>query len=556
MSTIGFDPERTVGLALRVRSSADELAGITCSDPLAADALRVVALTEHNLRTSWLPLLDRIAATGALTTWIRSGPGGRPGLPGWPMPPTPHVATTLGAAVLTRLRVRAGAIRHGVDGRPVDDDAGGPWLDSLVAGVRHCLALDPGFRDELLAQVTRDPSTAWLLLSEELDAALRADVLTALLGSVGRVHGMEWGAVAGAAERLMVGLSEHPAAALHALGRRDTLWLLAEWPTLDQAAVADFVHAGLAVAVRDEPSLHPDGVRVLLDLVHLANQPRLDHVGFLPGVAVGTASAVGAYAPSFVDTIRLESATVTVRSSGVDGELDATFGTYDELVEFFGAMMRDEPAAQHVLGTEVAALARLAVAGGEGVPSTVRVDSVAEFTELLQHAAANENEESRVAAAARRAGALDSSTLFGFTTSALFLAGGRGHPVAAFVLDRGVKDLVDLAARPRPVPTPVTVDMATATHQVIVMAAIGRAASDPSFRRSAGIGGSSLDWAKIEGRIAEIEELAADGPEPSEMDRHLHQLEADAREAGAGDYLDELLQRPAVHDLTAVTSQD
>ena len=65
MSTIGFDPERTVGLALRVRSSADELAGITCSDPLAADALRVVALTEHNLRTSWLPLLDRIAATGA-----------------------------------------------------------------------------------------------------------------------------------------------------------------------------------------------------------------------------------------------------------------------------------------------------------------------------------------------------------------------------------------------------------------------------------------------------------------------------------------------------------
>ncbi len=551
MSTIGFDPERTTGLSLHVRSAAAELAGITSSDPLAADTLRVVALTEHNLRTSWLPLLDRIAATEALTNWAQSGPGGGVRFWGRRLNITPDAGSIVSTVVLHRLLTRAGAIRHGVDGRPVAGDAEGPWLESLLAGVRHGLALDPAFRSELLALVTQEPSTAWLLLSEQLDAAVRADVLIALLASIGRVHGMEWEAVAGAADRLMAGLSDHPAEALRVLGHRDTLWLLAEWPTLDQAVVADFVHTGLAVAVREARSLHPDGVGVLLDLVDLANRPRLDRVGFLPGVAVGTASAIGAYAPSFVDTIRLESATVSVRSSGVDGDLDVTFGTYDELVEFFGAVMRDEPAAQQVLGSEVAALARLAVVGGDGVPATVRVDSVAEFTQLLQHAAANENEESRLAGAAQRAGALDASTLFGFTTAALFLLTRTGHPVAGFVLDRGVKDLIDLAARPRSSPAPVRIDVATATHQVIVTAAVGRAASDPAFRRAERIGGSSPEWAEVESRIEEIVEIAADGAEPAELDMLLHQLEAEAREMGAGDYLDELLQRPAVHDLTS-----
>jgi hypothetical protein len=49
-------------LRARTREAIDELGGIRCSDPAAANAMDAVRLTMHTLESWWLPELARVSA--------------------------------------------------------------------------------------------------------------------------------------------------------------------------------------------------------------------------------------------------------------------------------------------------------------------------------------------------------------------------------------------------------------------------------------------------------------------------------------------------------------
>ncbi|MET0327056.1 MAG: hypothetical protein ABW219_17705 [Ilumatobacteraceae bacterium] len=69
---IGYDPELIAQLATRVRLAVDDLAGIRSADPAAAAALGVVSVTQIHLESSWLPVLDRIAAGQSMAAPIEA----------------------------------------------------------------------------------------------------------------------------------------------------------------------------------------------------------------------------------------------------------------------------------------------------------------------------------------------------------------------------------------------------------------------------------------------------------------------------------------------------
>jgi len=67
---IGFDPQLVAQLDLRVREAIDDLATITSADPAAIEAVGAASTTRVHLESSWLPMLDRIAATRAMAAQI------------------------------------------------------------------------------------------------------------------------------------------------------------------------------------------------------------------------------------------------------------------------------------------------------------------------------------------------------------------------------------------------------------------------------------------------------------------------------------------------------
>jgi hypothetical protein len=69
----GYDPARIVALRSRVIESLEALRSIDCNDPAAAHALRVTKLLCHNLEHSWLPLVDAIHDSTAMSHWRSSG---------------------------------------------------------------------------------------------------------------------------------------------------------------------------------------------------------------------------------------------------------------------------------------------------------------------------------------------------------------------------------------------------------------------------------------------------------------------------------------------------
>lgn len=69
VNSIGYDPARIVLLRSRVRESIAALRSIRSADPAAATALRVVRLLRQNLEDSWLPLVDALHESTAMSEW-------------------------------------------------------------------------------------------------------------------------------------------------------------------------------------------------------------------------------------------------------------------------------------------------------------------------------------------------------------------------------------------------------------------------------------------------------------------------------------------------------
>ena len=71
MGYVAYDPDRLAALTAAMRTAHDELSGLRCDDPSAADAVSTVRLAQTHLEQTWLPLVNQVVSTDPLggRTW-------------------------------------------------------------------------------------------------------------------------------------------------------------------------------------------------------------------------------------------------------------------------------------------------------------------------------------------------------------------------------------------------------------------------------------------------------------------------------------------------------
>jgi len=73
MALLAYDPDRVSRLRRELADAADDLRRVTCTDPAAADSMRVVRAAVAQLDATWLPLVTRLLATDPLSGGQRRG---------------------------------------------------------------------------------------------------------------------------------------------------------------------------------------------------------------------------------------------------------------------------------------------------------------------------------------------------------------------------------------------------------------------------------------------------------------------------------------------------
>jgi hypothetical protein len=238
--------------------------------------------------------------------------------------------------------------------RALSDDVAGsaPTEDELAtlgrrlaAWIRH----DDTFAERLVELSRVEHAGRPAARRSEVPAVVRRCGRTADGGTQRARHRRRPRSVCGVAEHRTVELADDPTACLDLLLDEPTAYALASWQALDTAMLADFVVSGLYGAVVIDPARLDDGYGVLQLLTRAANGP-LDG-GMSAGMALGVSTSLAGYIETLAPGVRQEGPTpVIVRA--VDPPLE--LGTYDDLVDLFGSLLR-VPEAQAALGTVLAA---------------------------------------------------------------------------------------------------------------------------------------------------------------------------------------------------------
>jgi hypothetical protein len=72
VTAYGYDPARVEALHQRTREAIAALDGLRSDDPAAADAIRAVARTRDTLERGWIPFIDAIRTSTAMTAWYQA----------------------------------------------------------------------------------------------------------------------------------------------------------------------------------------------------------------------------------------------------------------------------------------------------------------------------------------------------------------------------------------------------------------------------------------------------------------------------------------------------
>jgi len=75
MGLLAYDPTRLAFLRRVMAATVDELCAVQCSDPGAVAAMRRVRTIRLDLAETWLPLVDRILSSPAMTSSARRDAG-------------------------------------------------------------------------------------------------------------------------------------------------------------------------------------------------------------------------------------------------------------------------------------------------------------------------------------------------------------------------------------------------------------------------------------------------------------------------------------------------
>ncbi|MBG7603134.1 MAG: hypothetical protein IZT58_00700 [Actinobacteria bacterium] len=525
---IGYDPNRIRTLSRQTTASIHSLGALRSSDQAAADALRAAKLMRRNLEELWMPLLREIEHSDAMVSWLRTAleairaSGARTAQ--W---------LTLDDAGKADKHVADNAQPRAVFSELSDTEmlswlefAGNdtfPWLDhdgqssSALRGFSEDLAVrvnaDDSFAERLL---TLAPSTQLIALATgeaTFPAAFTRDVIIAMLGSVPWFSGLDALADAHGVQVAMSALLDDPAKCLDVLADTEALFALARWPLLDTTTLQEFTTAGLYEAVRIDVGRLGDGYEVLSELTRLANGP-LDG-GMQAGIARGVAIAMTGYIDTLAPAVRHEGSNpVLVIDEEYNVEID--LGTYDEVVDLFGAIMRDAP-AQAALGTALGSYTYTVVDElGENITRHLGLDRVTRFADLLGDAARAEQAELVMAAAAAEAFREQLGGAARFGIDAGLTASGVGL-IARGLASRATKIAVDWAAQVDPGEMPDH-SIPSQTYDLITVAAVALVTEKPSLRASLRLGKIDDDsWDEVDEQLTAIEKSA----NPRERQRNI-----------------------------------
>jgi hypothetical protein len=513
----GYVPSRVHQLSRRTLEAIDALGAMTSSDPAAADALRTVRLTRRNLEDHWMPALRDIERSDTMVRWRASRLstfGLRPlsafadSLPDH-LRPRSTLAVPISAKrrdqLLRRLDVLERKMLIGEsEGRAGIDPAGTPTddtLDDFARQLAFWVRRDDQFANELVELSVSNLLVGRLLGEARFPVSFAADVARRMAAPNGPDNGVDHDRYALSLSTVLASMTDDPAACLDLLLDLPTAHALASWKPLDAAMLADFVVCGLHVAVDADHDRLADGYEVLAFLTRAANGP-LDG-GMSAGMATGIAASLAGYIDTLAPAIAQEGATpVVIRAVSPPIEL----GTYDDLVDLFGAVVR-QPEAQSALGTTIAAYTfdTFERVGGD---ATRRPDltHLADFADLIGDSSRTEQAELVMAAAVDEARRRQLNGLIGFGTNVALLAGGAGS-VARSIAGQAVRAATDWRDQGEPERLPDG-QIPAHTYDLITVAAVAVAASDPSMRHAAGLDDvTAAHWDEAQRHVDAIEQL-------------------------------------------------
>jgi len=305
---------------------------------------------------------------------------------------------------------------------------------------------------------------------------------------------------AGVVAREMRALLGDPQACLDVLGNPSALFVLAQWDALPDGVVEAFVSAGLRDAVVQQPGRLADGYEVLRELTGFANGALDD--GFRAGMARGVALAMDRYLPALAPGITQTGAYPVYAIDDAAG-VDVTLGSYADVTDLFGALLRDEH-AQAALGLAVGGYA-VSVVNDLGADLTERpgLEHVASITLLVADAASAEQAELIAHAAAQTA----FRQAFGDGVAKAVGAGltatgaGAGTKVLA---DQAISVLTHFAARVEPGQLPGD-PIPSRIYDLITVTTVAMLARRPETRIGNGLDAvSDRDWEAVDDHLEQI----------------------------------------------------
>lgn len=532
----GYDLALVRALGHRTTEAIEELRSIRSDDPAAAEALRAVKLTRRNLEDIWMPAIRRIEHSDAMLSWVGT-------------------QLDLGSLIV----VRAPGAGTQCDWTPLspmtDDQLIGQlrWadrrgaaldLDTLARETATRVEHDPSFGDRLVALAPTIPSIASLTSRADFPAPFLAGIVTAMMWPHGPQATADLDGFAAALSTALAALVDDPGACLDLLLDPAVLFGLASWERLDPDVVTEFTLSALHSAVVEDGARLSDGYRVLETLTTITNGPLDD--GIEPGLALGVAASMAGYIETLAPAIRLEDSypvLVVDEQRGIEIEL----GTYDDLVDLFGALLRDGP-AQAALGAVLGAYTTTIVTelGGD-IANRPGLEYVTRFADLVGDASRAEQAELVVEAAAEQTRRRQLGAVIGFGVTAAMTLGGAGS-LARALTSRAITLATEFAGRVGVAELP-TGRIPAFTYDLITVEALRIVSTDRDERRRAGLSSvSRSDWHEISGRLDRID--AAD----DESDRTTYLLRLDrwieAEVPVLAGYLNRIRSVPGMDELT------
>jgi len=507
-----YDPARIRDLSRRTVVSIESLSSLRSTDQAAADALRTIRLARQNLEDLWMPLLREIEDSGAMVSWLSialdnvQASGAR--VAEWFALNTADTAGSGGDLEWTEYTEKTN--QEVLDWLAYASKIPFPWgerfgrantaLNGFSEDLANRVIADADFAKSLIALAPTTPIIALATGEADFPDRFTAGVVSAMLSSAPWVSGLEAQSKAEAVQVAMATLRENAGAVLDVLTDPGALLTLASWSLLDTKAVQEFTSAGLYEAVLDDTARLADGYEVLAELTRLANG-RLDD-GMQPGLARGVAVSMDAYLETLAPALVKEGSNpVLVVVSDQDDIVE--LGSYSDVTDLFGALMRDAP-AQAALGGALGRYTNDTVYDlGENIVKQ-GLNRVSNFADLLGDAARAEQAELVMAAAAEEAfrRQVGSTVKTGVNAGLSLSSAGI---VARSVTNEAMKVATDWAAQVRPDEL-IDLSIPSETYDLITVAAIAMVADNPSVRSALGLNTiPAQSWDRIDDLLEDIE---------------------------------------------------